>query len=176
MALRSNDPFGEMTSLRDAMNRLMEESYVREPYTSRQTMPLDIYETPDNLEIVASLPGVSPDDLVVTATGDTVTVKAKVPSETEQKGAGEWTWYLHEIPHGEFSRTIDLPVEVNPQQARATFENGLLKLELPKVEEARQHRLQIQAGPRQQQAVNVGQQPGKGGTPTAGGQPTGESR
>lgn len=157
MAYTSYNPFNEMTSLRDAMNRLMEESVVREPFGTHRNVPLDVYETPDNLDIIAALPGVSPEDLDVTATGDTVTIKAKVPSETELKESREWTWYLHEIPHGEFSRTIDLPVEVNPQQARATFRDGLLKLELPKVEEARQHKLQIQTGgPQRAQTVNVG--------------------
>lgn len=169
----TSDPFNEMTSLRDAMNRLMEESVVREPFGSKRNLPLDVYETPDNLDIIAALPGVSANDLNVTATGDTVTIKAKVPSETEQKESREWTWYMHEIPHGEFSRTIDLPVEVNPQQARATFQDGLLKLELPKVEEARQHRLKIQpVGQHHEQPVNVGQQQGQ---QTSAGQQTGQA-
>jgi HSP20 family protein len=160
MAFTSYDPFGEMTSLREAMNRLLEESFVREPFETRRKIPLDVYETPDNIEIIAALPGVSAQDLNVTATSDTVTIKAKVPSVTEQKESREWTWYMHEIPHGEFTRTIDLPVEVNPQQARATFQCGMLKLELPKVEQAREHRLQIQTGGQQRgRAVKVGQQP-----------------
>ena len=96
-------------------------------------------------------------DVNVTATGDTVTLKVKVPSETQKPESSQWTWYLHEIPHGEFTRTIDLPVEINPQNAKATFQNGLLRLELPKVEEARQHKLQIQTGGQTQQKVNVGQ-------------------
>ena len=160
MAFTSYDPFGEMTSLRDAMNRLLEESFVREPFETRRKVPLDVYETPDNIEIIAALPGVSAQDLNVTATSDTVTIKAKIPSVTEQKESREWTWYMHEIPHGEFTRTIDLPVEINPQQARATFQGGMLKLELPKVEEAREHRLQIQTvGQQRGRAVKVGQQP-----------------
>lgn len=157
MAFTSSDPFGDMMSLRDALNRLMEESIVREPFATRRNIPLDVYETPDNLEIIAALPGVSASDLDVVATGDTVTIKARIPSATEQKESREWTWYVHEISHGEFTRTIDLPVEVNPQQARATFQNGLLTLELPKVEEARQHRLQIQSGGEQRgQTISVG--------------------
>ena len=164
MAFTSSSPFSEMTPLREAMNRLMEESIVREPFGNKRNLPLDIYETPDNLDIVAALPGVSPNDLNVTATGDTVTIKAKIPSETELKESREWTWYLHEIPHGEFSRTIDLPVEVNPQQAKATFQDGVLKLMLPKVEAARQHRLQIQTtGQHHEQTVNVGQEAGQAG-------------
>lgn len=160
MSMSAYNPFGEMTSLRDAMNRLMEESIVRSPAGVSRTIPLDIYETADDLVVVASLPGVSPDSVTVTATGDTLTIKAKIPSETENKNSSQWTWYLHEIPHGEFSRTIDLPVEINPQQAHATFENGMLRMDLPKVEEARQHRLHIQSGGTQsvQQTVNVGQQ------------------
>jgi HSP20 family protein len=157
MSMPAYNPFGEMTSLRDAMNRLLEESYVRPSFGSSRTIPLDVFETPDDLVVIAALPGASADDVNVTATGDTVTLKVKVPSETQKPESSQWTWYLHEIPHGEFTRTIDLPVEINPQNAKATFQNGLLRLELPKVEEARQHKLQIQTGGQMQQKVNVGQ-------------------
>ena len=158
MSLSSYNPFGEMTSLREAMNRLLEESYVRPSSAGSGNIPLDAFETPDDLVIIATVPGVSADEVTVTATGDTVTLKVKVPSETQKPESSEWTWYLHEIPHGEFTRTIDLPVEINPQSAKATFQNGMLRLELPKVEEARQHKLTIQSGGQApQQKVNVGQ-------------------
>ena len=158
MSLGQYSPFGEMTSLRDAVNRLLEESYVH-PSTmgGNRQLPLDVFETPDDLVVVAAIPGASAQDLNVTATGDTLTVRTRVPSEADQQGSAQWTWYLHEIPHGEFSRTIDLPVEINPQQARARYENGVLRLDLPKVESARQHKLNVQTGGQMSQKVNVGQ-------------------
>ena len=158
MSLGQYGSFGEMTSLRDAVNRLLEESYVH-PSTmsgSRQ-LPLDVYETPDDLVVVAAVPGASAQDLNVTATGDTLTLRFRVPSEAEREGASKWTWYLHEVPHGEFTRTIDLPVEINPQQARARYENGMLRLELPKAESARQHKLTVQTGEQPSQKVDVTQ-------------------
>jgi len=158
MSLGQYSPFGEMTSLRDAVNRLLEESYVHPTTMSgNRHLPLDVYETPDDLVVVASIPGATAQDLNVTATGDTLTLKVCVPSQAEQEGASKWTWYLHEVPHGEFTRTIDLPVEINPQQARARYENGVLRLELPKVESARQHKLKIQTGQPTSQNVNVTQ-------------------
>ncbi|HUX88559.1 MAG TPA: Hsp20/alpha crystallin family protein [Chloroflexota bacterium] len=158
MSLSSYNPLSEMTSLRDAMNRLLEESYVRPSSAGGRNIPLDVFETPDDLVIIAAVPGASADDVNVTATGDTVTLKAKVPSETQKSQSSEWTWYLHEIPHGEFTRMIDLPVEINPQNGKATFQNGMLRLDLPKVEEARQHKLNIQSGSQAQgQKVNAGQ-------------------
>jgi HSP20 family protein len=144
------NPFGEMTSLRDAMAQLLADSFVRPGVAGSRTIPVDVYETADDLVVVASLPGASSNDVHVTATAETLTISYKATSDTEKEGANQWTWYLHELTHGEFSRTLDLPVEVDPQKARAFFQNGLLRLELPKVEAARQHTLKIQTG--QQQA------------------------
>jgi HSP20 family protein len=160
MVLYPATPFGEMTSLRDAMNRLFEESVVR-PGTEIRTIPLDVYETADDLVVVAALPGVSPNDLTVTATADTLTITACVSSEMDKPEASRYTWYLHEIRHGQYSRTIDLPVEIDPQKARAIYHNGMLRLELPKVEGARQHQLKIETespqGQGQKMMVGQGQ-------------------
>jgi HSP20 family protein len=156
MVLNPATTFGEMTSLRDAMNRLFEESVVR-PNADGRTIPLDVFETADDLVVIAALPGVSPNDLTVTATADALTISACVPSETDKPEASRYTWYLHEIRHGQYSRTIDLPVEIDPQKARATYHNGMLRLELPKVEAARQHKLKIETESPQGQKVTVGQ-------------------
>lgn len=156
MSLGQYSPFGEMTSLRDAVSRLLEESYVHPSTMSgNRQIPLDVYETPDELVVVASIPGASAQDLNVTATGDTLTLRVCVPSVAEQEGASKWTWYLHEVPHGEFTRTIDLPVEINPRQARAHYENGVLRLELPKAESARQHKLEIKTGEQTPRNVDI---------------------
>lgn len=160
MSFDPDNPFGQMTSLREAVNRLLEESYVHpSAIGSGRAMPVDVYETPDHLMVLASIPGTSPDHLQVSATGDTLTIRGNIPSEAAQREAGQRTWYLHEIPHGEFSRTIDLPVEVNPQHAKASYQNGILRLELPKAESARQHKLKIQGGVPAAQPVNIDQNP-----------------
>ncbi|GAB4534503.1 MAG: Hsp20/alpha crystallin family protein [Anaerolineae bacterium] len=143
------DPFGEMVSLRDAIDRLFEESFVR-PLGDRpwlrggpQALALDIYETDDNLVVEASLPGIKPDDVEISVVGNSLTIKGETEHEEEKKEKGKY--HFRERRYGAFQRTVSLPVEVNADKAEATFENGVLKLSLPKIEEAKPKRITVKA-------------------------------
>ncbi len=143
------DPFGEMLSLRDAMDRLFEESFVR-PFGERpwlggeaRTLALDIYETDDDLVVEASLPSIGPDDVDISIVGNSLTIKGETEREEEKEEKGKY--HYRERRYGAFQRTVSLPVEVNADKAEATFENGVLKLSLPKVEEAKPKRITIKA-------------------------------
>ena len=63
--------------------------------------------------------------------------------DEEAKGA---TWYLRELWHGRFRRAVSLPFEVDPGKAEASFEHGILRIQLPKAEHAKPQRIPIQAG------------------------------
>lgn len=140
MSLSPEDSWGDLP--RDAMGGSLEDSYAR-PSGRGPLVPLDVFETENDLVVIAAVPGATAGDLEVSATGDTLTIRGHLPSEADRPEASRDTWYLHEIPHGEFSRMIDLPAEVNPEQARATFQDGLLRLDLPKAQPSRPHRVQI---------------------------------
>jgi HSP20 family protein len=77
------DPFRDMVSLRDAMDRLFEDSFVRPRGESptlagrEQTLALDVYETDDNLVVEASLPGFNPDEVDISIVGNTLTIKGE---------------------------------------------------------------------------------------------------
>jgi HSP20 family protein len=139
------------------MDRLLSESVVGSPFrtlwasgtngnSARVAIPLDVYATSDEVVIVASAPGLSPDDLQITVDQGTVSISGQIhnaAASEEGKGA---TWYLHELPYGTFQRSISLPFEVDSARADAAFEHGILRLRLPKVEQARPKQIKVRVG------------------------------
>ena len=124
-----------------------------DPSSDSPQIQLDVYETHRDLAVLAAIPGAAPEDVQATATATTLLLQVKMRVAGAESEATAWTWYLQEIPEGDFTRLIDLPVEVDPRRARATFENGLLRLELPKAVAAQAHRVPVQSGmPRPQEA------------------------
>lgn len=130
------DPARDMLSLREAMDRLFEESFLRPGFygageSPASALPVDMYETDDALVVKATVPGLKPEELEVSITGDLLTIKGEFKSEekTEKRN-----YLRQERRFGAFCRQVGLPVGVNSDKAKATFENGVLSLELPKVE------------------------------------------
>ena len=91
MSIERWDPFREMISLRDAMNSLLAESFVRpggQPAPGgAATLPLDVSETEGEFVVKASLPGIKPEDVHITAHGDMLTIRGESKAEEEKKGA-----------------------------------------------------------------------------------------
>ena len=146
MSLVRWDPFREVVSLRDAMDRLFEESLVGLPAAVRggiRALALDICETDDNLVVEASLPGFKPEDVDISVVGSTLNIKAESKSEEEKEETGKY--HYRERRWGSFQRSVTLPTEVDANKAEAAFENGVLKLTLPKVEEAKPKRIEVKA-------------------------------
>ncbi len=142
-------PFDEMVSLRDAMDRLFEESYIRPSQrastdgVAMERLPIDLYETPDALILKARVPGMNPDDVEITVNGDNMTLKAELHSDALLDQAKDWTWYRHELFHGQVGRSISLPTLIQPDKAEATFNNGELTLTLPKAEEVKPRSIKV---------------------------------
>jgi HSP20 family protein len=129
-------PARDAVSLREAMNRLFEESFLRPDLfgvgeTAASALPLDMYETENDVVVKASVPGVKPEDIEVTVTGDLLTIKGEFKSEerTERQN-----FIRQERRYGSFCRQLGLPASVDSGKAEASFENGILTLNLPKVE------------------------------------------
>ncbi len=144
--VRRPSPFGELVSLRQAMDRLFEDSYVRPGNWGREAegslLPLDIYRTDDALVVRAALPGIKPDDVQVTVEGDTLTVSGEFKDERESNERG---YLFRELQRGHFSRTVQLPGDVAADRAEAHYDNGVLTLTLPKREEAKPRQIRISA-------------------------------
>jgi HSP20 family protein len=141
------EPKREMMSLRDAMDRLFEDAFMRPgwfapSWGAAEVLPVDVYETDDQLVVKATVPGVNPDEIEVTITGDLLTIKG----EFKQEEKIEKPNYLRqERRFGSFSRQVGLPAGANVEQAKATFENGVLTLEMPKAEAAKAKTVKVVA-------------------------------
>jgi len=141
------DPAREMVSLREAMDRLFEESFLRPGFiggndSASMLMPLDMYETENEVVVKAAIPGVKPEDIDVTVTGDLLSIKGEFKSETEDND-GKRNYHRQERRYGSFSRQVALPTNVKAEACEANFENGVLTLKLPKAEEAKVRKVQI---------------------------------
>jgi HSP20 family protein len=143
-------PFDEVVSLREAMDRLFEDSSVRPSRSNggnggatMDRLPIDLYETENELVLKARLPGVSPEDVDITIQESELTIKAELKSDALQDEAKHWTWYRHELYHGTVGRRINLPTLVQADKVEATFHNGELRLVLPKAEEVKPRSIQI---------------------------------
>ncbi len=147
MSLMLFDPERELLSLRDAMDRLMEESFVLPSMidTTRRNgrvwgLAVDMFETDDHLVVKASVPGVKPENLNVTVQGETLTIKGEIKEEQEKK---EGQYHYRERRQGAFSRSLTLPFPIQSEKVEATFENGVLTLTLPKAEEVKPRPIKV---------------------------------
>ena len=147
MALTRWEPFREMVSLRDVMDRLFEESFIRPARGWLRselgpTVQMDMYETDDDLVINADLPGLKPEDVDISITGNTLTIKGEFRSEEEGERGNV---HFQERRYGKFQRTVSLPTGVDTDAAEAEFKDGILKIALPKSEEAKPKQIPIKA-------------------------------
>jgi HSP20 family protein len=141
------DPFREMSTLRDTMDTLFERGFNR-PWrlitweTGDGVFPVDLYETDEDVVVKASLPGVKPEDVDISVSGDVLTIKGESREESEEKKPN---FFRQERRYGSFQRVLTLPVRVDADKAGASFEHGVLKLTLPKVAEVRPKTIQVKA-------------------------------
>ncbi|MBN1374762.1 MAG: Hsp20/alpha crystallin family protein [Dehalococcoidia bacterium] len=140
------EPLQELVTLRQAMDRLFEDSFVKAPRSTgngEAAVPaIDVFETEDKVGIKATLPGVKPDDVNINITAEGVVIKGEVKSETETREA---TFVRKECHYGTFERTIGLPSGLKIDKAEANMENGVLTLEIPKAEEVKPRSVKIKA-------------------------------
>jgi len=148
MALTRWDPFREMVSLRDAMDRLLERSLIRPLRDwpglmgSGLAISVDMYETDDDLVISAELPGLKPEDVDISVTGNTLTLKGEFQTEREGERGNV---HFQERRYGKFQRSIPLPTGIDTEATEAEFEDGVLKVKLPKPEKTKPKQMAIKA-------------------------------
>jgi HSP20 family protein len=131
------EPFDEMMSMRESMDRLFEDFFSRRPRTSGPLVwqpALEVYETDHEVVVKAELPGIDPKSVGVTVTAEGLTIKGEAKAEHEDKGRN---YYRRELRYGAFQRTIALPNEVKSDETKATFKQGILEVKIPKAERVR---------------------------------------
>ncbi len=140
-------PFQELTSLRQAMDRLFEDGPGRPfrlaPAFDEGLAPaVDVYETTDELLVKAPLPGVKPEELDINIADNILTIKGETKVEHEDK---QGNYLRKECHYGAFARSLALPAGLNTNKADANLESGMLTLTIPKAEEARPKVVEVKA-------------------------------
>jgi HSP20 family protein len=141
-------PLRDFMSLRDAMDRMFEDRWVSPgswlTWSSAGTdyLPLDIYESADDIVVRALAPGVSADGIDIQFQGGVLTLRARSEEPAIPDGA---TWLVHEVTPGEFIRQVTLPRAVDADKAETSFENGVLTLTLPKTADAKPKQIKVEA-------------------------------
>jgi HSP20 family protein len=107
-------------------------------------LPMEIYETGNEVKVVAELPGVEEKDVSVELAGNVLTLRGEKKSTEERKEEG---YHLAERRYGNFSRTLRLPFEVEADKVEAVFKNGVLTITMPKPAELQQQvkRIEVKA-------------------------------
>jgi HSP20 family protein len=143
-------PFGEMAPFRDFermrrdMDRLWDSFFERgvlRDEDGREWLPyLDVAETKNEIVVKAEVPGLEPKDIDISLSDGLLTIKGEKKQEREEK---EENYHLVERSYGSFARSIRLPNEVQSDKINASYKNGVLKIVLPKSEEAKKKEVKI---------------------------------
>lgn len=147
MSITKYDPFRELRSLQDEMNRLFLSNVARgderELARGAWTPSVDIFENKESLVIEAELPGMKPEDVNVSIENNVLTLHGERKFEKKDEGDN---FHRVERSYGSFTRSFTLPPTVSSENVNAVFENGVLKLTLAKREEAKPRRIEIKVG------------------------------
>jgi HSP20 family protein len=128
------------------MDRLFDEDYLYRATTPDGSgpesilVPLDVTTTKDALIVEAALPGVQPDAVDITVENGTLSISGQSLDERTEEGASH---HVREIRRGRFSRSVTLPNGLEADKAEATFENGVLRLRIPKAEQVKPRQIRI---------------------------------
>ncbi|MDD5398931.1 MAG: Hsp20/alpha crystallin family protein [Dehalococcoidia bacterium] len=141
------EPLNDLVTLRQAMDKLFEDSFVKLPSgaaggDSAFIPAVDIYETEDKIGLKAAMPGVKADDIDINVTPEGVTIKGESKSENEVK---DEHYVRREFRYGAFARTIALPRGLKIDKAEASMDSGVLTLEIPKAEEVKPKSVKVKA-------------------------------
>ena len=143
MALARWNPNRDMMSVRDEMSRVLNEAFGRGTndesawFSGAWTPPVDIYETDEALVMKAELPGFSKDDISIELKENTLVIKGERKHEDEVK---EGNYHRMERSYGAFQRAFMLPMTVDQEKVKASYNDGILELRLPKVQAAQPKR------------------------------------
>ena len=144
MTIARFTPLTDVVSLREAMDRLFEDSFIRPngwaPKGQQLAVPVDLWETKDAYHLRADLPGLAPDDIEINVTADTVTISGQTKPGTDVTNEG---WLRQERLFGKFKRSFTVPAQIDPSKVEAKFTNGVLELVLPKAENVKPRTIKI---------------------------------
>ena len=140
------EPLKELANLREEMDRMWNRFFgewpSREAFRGEWAPSVDVSETKENILVKAEVPGMNPKDIDISLANDILTIKGKKQQETEEK---EENYHRIERSYGSFSRSIRLPRDVIGEKIKASYKNGVLTITLPKSEEAKEIKIQVES-------------------------------
>ena len=143
MSISRWEPWSEMVTLRDTMDQLLREGFIRPRAAMDLGVTLDVMETDDAFTVDAALPGVKPDDVQLQVKDDVLMISGDIKDEREEK---QGRWLQRERRFGHFQRAITLPGSIDADQVNATFQNGMLHITMPKSRESRARSIPVKVG------------------------------
>ncbi|MFQ5839912.1 MAG: Hsp20/alpha crystallin family protein [Candidatus Methylomirabilales bacterium] len=147
MAIVRWDPFQDLMTIRDRMNRLFEETLTRgrdreEPAALGSWVPaVDIYETADSIVLKAEVPGARREDIDIQVRDNTLILRGE---RRVEKDVQEENYLRVERSYGAFHRAFTLPTIIQQDKIKAVFKDGVLEVSLPKAEEAKPKRVKVE--------------------------------
>ena len=138
------NPLNEVVSLRDAMDRLFEDSFISARggnFLGGRGVTSNLYETSEGFVLQVPMPGVKPDDVEITAQQDTLSLKWHTKFEMPQGATAHWIGFQE----GQYQQTFTLPAPINADRAEAHYTDGILTLTLPKAEHAKARTVKVNA-------------------------------
>ncbi len=139
------NPVREMAAMQSAMDRIFDDSWraVR-PTNAGNALPLDVYETDSSYVVYSALPGINPDQISVSLDDDILTVSGELPQPAFEEKENVRV-LLFERSYGKFTRSIRLALPVDSEKIEASFDNGILKLNLPKAAQVQPKQIPVRA-------------------------------
>jgi HSP20 family protein len=136
------NPFNEMVSLREAMDRLFEDSFISPRLSSvwsGRGIPSNLYETAEGYTLQIPMPGVKPEDVEITIQQDTIHLKWESKVQLPEGATSHWTGFQS----GQYQQSYTLPSAVNADLVEAHYHDGILTLNMPKAEHAKPRTIKI---------------------------------
>jgi len=141
------DPFREVATLQDRMNRMFNDQFGAmgrdESLTGSFVPPVDVYEDENSIQVRLEVPGIEEKDIDIRLENNVLTVQGERKFEKEEK---EENFHRIERRYGSFTRSFTLPATVNSEEVRADYEQGVLKIRLPKRAEAKPKQIKVNLG------------------------------
>jgi HSP20 family protein len=170
MSIQRWDPVRDIVTLREAMNSLLEESFVRPRagmIAMTGGMAIDLRENDQAYIVETIVAGAKPEDVEISVLGDTLRIAVEIRDEGDHHGE---KWLLRERRFGRFERSLTLPAQVKADDATADFHDGILTVSLPKAEAARPRSIPVRGiatdenqnvTPPQPQEIEIQPEPGE---------------
>ncbi|ETW95044.1 MAG: hypothetical protein ETSY1_32240 [Candidatus Entotheonella factor] len=145
MSLIKWEPAEGLSLLRRDMDRLLDDFFGNSPFHFEREdgfLPnVEVSDTQESVVVKAQVPGVSQDNIQVSVTDDSLTLKGEMKEEEKKE---EKNIYRREFRYGSFSRTIPLPTAVQSEKAEAKLKDGVLEITIPKSEKAKVKEIPVQ--------------------------------